>query len=721
MIETLLVIGGVIGVSAIGFFVLSQNTHLWPNRIYALMSLSFAVLMTANLFTSGLSTDTAVVLSCIRLVAASTSFIMFLLYILLSLLLNNNHLASQRQRIFAVGLLVATGVVVLLDMSPFVFHTVTIDTNDGLTVAVGWAAVLFAVHALTLLYLSIEKVIVGLRQHNRSRRGQSLSILIGLAPAFILAPITSFILPIVYHQVLFVAITPLYIVFFVAMVAYAMVRHGLFDIRFAAVRTAAYVLTLLTLAGIYYALVYLVSLVIFRSQSQQAILSVNPANIGMALLIAFIFQPIKRFFDRVTERLFYKGNYSISGFISQLNQTLNSTNDLRLLLERTSSVISSTLKAEQAFFLVMLEDGRYLTAGTRRHSKITSDDITNADFNIILASDLELTDPNRRMMISHRIELMMPLKKNNVLIGYLCLGEHLAGDYRHRDLRALMTISDELTIAIQNALAVEEVKRLNETLEQRISNATKELRTSNLQLQRLDEVKDEFISMASHQLRTPLTSVKGYISMVLEGDVGKVSPQQKHLLNEALLSSERMVRLIGDFLNVSRLQTGKFMIEKHATDLVEVVKQEISSLETSAISRGLKFEFKPPKTFPMMMLDENKVRQVIMNFSDNAIYYSKEKSTIKIGLKLDNNEAVFTVKDSGIGVPLAEQPHLFGKFFRAENARRQRPDGTGVGLFLAKKVIDAHNGSVIFESKEGKGSTFGFRIPVVAPESSMNE
>ena len=200
--------------------------------------------------------------------------------------------------------------------------------------------------------------------------------------------------------------------------------------------------------------------------------------------------------------------------------------------------------------------------------------------------------------------------------------------------------------------------------------------------------------------------------MIIEGDVGKVSPDQKHLLQEAFISSERMVRLIGDFLNVSRLQTGKFVVEKQPVDLAKLVGREIESLEPNASARGLKFTYKQPKNFPKLMLDENKIQQVVMNFADNAIYYSKEKTTIKISLAVVKDRVEFTVKDTGIGVPVAEQDNLFNKFFRATNARKQRPDGTGVGLFLAKKVIDIHDGKVIFETKENKGSTFGFSLPI---------
>jgi signal transduction histidine kinase len=200
--------------------------------------------------------------------------------------------------------------------------------------------------------------------------------------------------------------------------------------------------------------------------------------------------------------------------------------------------------------------------------------------------------------------------------------------------------------------------------------------------------------------------------MLLEGDAGKVSPEQANLLREAFSSSERMVRLIGDFLNVSRLQTGKFVLDKHPVDLVKLVQSELDSLKQTAISRGHVFSYVQANNVPSISIDENKMQQVIMNFADNALYYSKEPSVIKVSLKKVGDFVEFTIKDTGIGVPKQQQEQLFSKFFRATNARKQRPDGTGVGLFLAKKVIDAHHGEVIFSSVEGKGSTFGFKLPV---------
>ena len=217
--------------------------------------------------------------------------------------------------------------------------------------------------------------------------------------------------------------------------------------------------------------------------------------------------------------------------------------------------------------------------------------------------------------------------------------------------------------------------------------------------------------MASHQLRTPLTAVKGYLSMVLEGDAGAVSPIQRKMLNQAFVSSQRMVFLIADLLNVSRLKTGKFVIERTPVNLAQMISEEIGQLQEEADSHALQLTFDQPADFPTLLLDDTKSRQVVMNFIDNAVHYTPSGGHIRVELKNKPHTIELKVVDDGIGVPKAEQHHLFTKFYRAVNARRERPDGTGLGLFMAKKVISAQGGALIFESREGKGSTFGFTMP----------
>lgn len=406
-------------------------------------------------------------------------------------------------------------------------------------------------------------------------------------------------------------------------------------------------------------------------------------------------------------------------FHLKLITILTSSVAIRDLLERVAVEVQAATGASQVFFFVYKPDGHYVSSGTKDHLRPTVSDchILESYFyrsgrSSARAHSLHDEAEIRRLLKSYRVDFVMPLVRGEQIVGFIFMGPKHRGVYRPYDIGMVFDIKNELAIAVQNAASLEAVKELNANLQQRIESATDELRHSNEQLRGLDTAKDEFVSMASHQLRTPLTSVKGYISMVLEGDAGKITKMQRQLLREAFTSSERMVRLINDFLNVSRVQTGKFQIDRRPLDLAKIVKQEVKSLETTAESRDLTLKLDVPARPVIVNIDEGKIRQVIMNFIDNALYYSKPDSEIRVVLRTFPREVRLEVMDHGIGVPARQQAHLFTKFFRADNARTQRPDGTGVGLYLSKMVIDGHKGRIIFASKEGQGSTFGFRLPL---------
>jgi signal transduction histidine kinase len=295
-----------------------------------------------------------------------------------------------------------------------------------------------------------------------------------------------------------------------------------------------------------------------------------------------------------------------------------------------------------------------------------------------------------------------PLQARSEVIGVMVMGspQHPAAlGFYQKSLLERLTVA--VGIAIDNTLLYHEAKK-----------SAAHLRTANRHLKELDEAKDEFISMASHQLRTPLTSIKGYLSMLLEGDAGPVSERQHEFLDYAYDGSQRMVGLISDLLNVSRMSAGKFLIQKKPVDLSQIVKEEVQQLQHRAAAKQLKLRFLPSaEPLPSIRLDESKTRQVIMNFIDNAIYYTPHGS-VQVKLERHGKRVELRVEDSGIGVPKAVRAKLFTKFFRAANAQNIRPDGTGLGLFLAKQVIEDQGGTIIFESVEGKGSTFGFSLPL---------
>lgn len=297
--------------------------------------------------------------------------------------------------------------------------------------------------------------------------------------------------------------------------------------------------------------------------------------------------------------------------------------------------------------------------------------------------------------------IVCKIQSQRTLLGVLLVGLKLPADQVHAsDKDLIVRISEACGVAFDNKFLTAENQRV-----------LKELARSNQKLKALDEAKDEFISMASHQLRTPLTSIKGYLSMVLEGDAGKVSKDQEQMLSQAFTSAQRMVYLIADLLNVSRLQTGKFIIEPKDVYLPDVIAEELAQLTETAKAKEITITYNKPKEFPTLQLDDTKIRQVIMNFADNALYYTPAGGQIIIELNEHRTSVELLIVDNGIGVPKAEQHKLFAKFYRAENARKARPDGTGLGLFMAQKVIIASGGSTIFRSQEGKGSTFGFTFP----------
>jgi len=294
-----------------------------------------------------------------------------------------------------------------------------------------------------------------------------------------------------------------------------------------------------------------------------------------------------------------------------------------------------------------------------------------------------------------------PLRATNRFLGVMVAGVPIAEPDISPYLKNLAErLTSTVSIAVENHLLYEELQEL-----------TARLRVQNRKLREIDKTKDEFISMASHQLRTPLTAVKGYLSMLLEGDAGAVKKEQREFLQRSFDGAQKMVYLISDMLNVSRMQTGKFVIENKPTYLPDVVQGEVDQLQEQSKAREIELSFAKPAEFPTINLDETKIRQVVMNFLDNALYYTPKGGKVEAKLESTPETVNYTVTDTGVGVPKTVQHHLFSKFYRADNAKQLRPDGTGLGLYMAKKVVVAQGGAIIFKSAEGKGSTFGFSFP----------
>lgn len=238
----------------------------------------------------------------------------------------------------------------------------------------------------------------------------------------------------------------------------------------------------------------------------------------------------------------------------------------------------------------------------------------------------------------------------------------------------------------------------------------------------VERMKTEFVSLAAHQLRTPLSAIKWTLRMMLDGDVGKITKEQKGLLEKSYDSNERMIGLINDLLNVSRIEEGRYVYDPKFICLDDLLEPIVERYKREAKKKGTKIEFKKQKKKTQKIkMDGEKINLSITNLIDNAVRYTPEGGTIIISLKKEKSDVVFTVKDSGIGIPKDQQNRLFTKFFRAANAIRKETDGSGLGLFICKNIVEAHGGKVWFESEKGKGSTFHFSLPTKGGIKKLSE
>ncbi len=293
--------------------------------------------------------------------------------------------------------------------------------------------------------------------------------------------------------------------------------------------------------------------------------------------------------------------------------------------------------------------------------------------------------------------LLFPLIIKNRVLGVLVIAMDRQYDSLNiYEREAIESLVDVLSVALDKA------------------NMYKSLEDANAHLQELDRAKSEFMSIASHQLRTPLTGIIGYLSMVLEGDYGEMDSAQHKVIHQVFDASKRLVRLVNMFLNVTRIEAGRFTLNFTTLNFADVVNSEIAELLPTANQKGIKLSLDETsvKDIPVMV-DTDKIRDVVLNLIDNAIKYTPAGSvTVKVSQE-DNAHVRFAVKDTGVGVDSKEAKELFHKFVRGSGIARVQPNGSGLGLYIVKKIVEGHKGEVWMESDgEGKGSTFVVILPL---------
>ena len=317
-----------------------------------------------------------------------------------------------------------------------------------------------------------------------------------------------------------------------------------------------------------------------------------------------------------------------------------------------------------------------------------------------------------------RVALLNPRAENFLGIGIAGIkGKTLPELDRYQGFKKLTTIvgkgvknvfREELAITPHLLLEVSAIPVLKNQKKSGIliilHNITRE--------KRVERMKTEFVSIAAHQLRTPLSAIKWTLKMFTDGDFGKITPKQKEFMEKIYKSNERMITLINDLLNVARVEEGRYIYKKSFTDIGKMC-EDVVQLYTQELERkNIKFNFIKPNVLPGVMVDEEKIRMSFRNIFENAIKYTPKDNEITVSVKNFDNELEISISDTGVGIPKKQQDRIFSKFFRGGNIMRMETQGTGLGLFIAKNIVEAHKGRIWFESEENKGTTFYFTLPL---------
>lgn len=229
----------------------------------------------------------------------------------------------------------------------------------------------------------------------------------------------------------------------------------------------------------------------------------------------------------------------------------------------------------------------------------------------------------------------------------------------------------------------------------------------------LEQMKLDFVSMASHELKTPLTSIIGYLSVFIGENKNKIAKGELDLLQKSLISSQQLLTLVQNLLNVNKIEKEQLSVSPQSLDYMPVLSKAVSDLQSQATQKNIILTLHQNESvLPKVLADPIRISEVITNLVANAINYTNAGGRVDVYIQISPNEVTTTIQDSGIGIPKEAIPHLFSKFFRVSNKSQQASKGTGLGLYITKSIITKLNGRIWVESEEGKGSKFSFSLPV---------
>lgn len=508
-----------------------------------------------------------------------------------------------------------------------------------------------------------------------------------------------------------------FVISYIAAVTYAILKFRLMGIRVIASKMYVTIIIALFSYISFYIIYY------FEDTFLGGVYSSNSLSFGLILGVVFasIMLPLMNHIQRSSDVLFFKG-YNPRRIIKDITIELKSVIDLDQIFKILTKSFKRVLANEEAHILIFRDGGgvrKELCVSKRKSFNCKNININSSLFKKVVSNKKILVRDElkskqfKKELDRLEVKIISPLVSSNKVIGVIMLGEKISqGGYTQEDIEFLEIISTQAAVAMENALLYQEVAEARKNLQKKVDEQTKDLKEQADHLKKLLEMRSEFLDIASHQLRTPVSVIKGMLSMIINKSVNK--KKEAEFLDACFKKSKKLTDIINDILRASEMDTDKFELDMEKVNIQTILEGVYNDKKQEAEENGVKFELKiVDKKLPLVMSDERYITQAILNLVNNSLQYTKEGS-IKIQGNVEDDYVLIRVSDTGIGIPKKDQKKLFQKFARAENAVNAYTDGSGLGLFIIKQVIDAHEDADVYieESELNKGTTIVIKLPV---------
>lgn len=705
----------------LGLFVFFRNTKSWTSRLF----LALTLFINGYVITNYLSLHPPInspqnQLMWIRIVMAEASFIGPTLLILVHTF-PGDKIRLSLWKLYLLGILCVSSFI--LSLSPFLFTSIEYPNGQPVPVP-GPAIPVFFFDFVGLFIVSFILLIYKYIKSSGIERVQHWFFLIGTITTFSLMALSTVVLVVIFKFSGLVFLGPSYTLFLVAFIAYAIIRHRFLDIRLIVARTVTYSILLFAAPTVYILAAFIIGSWLLRLK-----ISV-PSLVFFAILtvlLAFSFERMKRILQKTTDRVFFMGHYDQNVLLTQLGHIMSSDIQLDSLAKKILMTITEQLRVSKGAFILFENNVVYDVIQVGFENKLIFKYenyialLKSGDF--ILFDELE-ESPMKQLLREMDAYLVRVLKANDKIVGLFVLGPKSSGDiFSEGDIKFIDIFAPEVAVAIQNAQSFDQIRKFNVTLTQEVEKATRDLKVANFKLQQLDKLKDDFVSMASHELRTPMTAIRSYVWMALhKSDMPLTQKMQKYLYR-TLVSTERLINLVNDMLNISRIESGRVQITPKLLDLQQLTQEVLSEVDIKAREKNVKVQMTPDANLPKAFADPDKVHQVMLNLLGNSLKFTPSGGLITVFFFSDGTQVDTVIKDTGVGISKEEQGQLFTKFGRLDSSYQAAASsgGTGLGLYICKSLVEMMKGKIWVSSEgQGKGTSFTFSLPIASQEVLKN-